>query len=134
MSGGGGGGGGGGAAPPPATGGGEPTFDASAVKPPTAAKIDKNLGMLITGCRDKETSADACPSGDPAQAYGALTNALVSIIKAQHQQRPGQLLPAKDLVMNVRELLLRGGFQQNPQLECTMENAERTFALPLAAS
>lgn len=89
--------------------------------------------MLITGCRDKETSADACPSGDPAQAYGALTNALVSIIRAQHQQRPGELLSAKDLVMNVRELLLRGGFAQNPQLECSLDVAERQFAVPLAA-
>ena len=36
-------------------------------------------GALITGCQAHETSADACPGGDPTKAYGALTNALTTI-------------------------------------------------------
>ena len=45
-------------------------------------------GVLITGCQSNETSADACPSGDPSKAFGALTNALTTIVQAQKSQNP----------------------------------------------
>lgn len=51
-------------------------------------------GVLITGCQSNETSADACPSGDPAKAFGALTNALTTIVNAQKGQNP-QARPAQ---------------------------------------
>lgn len=31
-------------------------------------KMPEHTGILITGCQSHETSADACPSGNPDQA------------------------------------------------------------------
>eukprot|EP00798_Chlamydomonas_sp_ICE-L_P019940 gene19940-26648_t len=69
--------GGGGAAAAVGGAGGDP---AASGKPQSGKKpadlLDPDVGILITGCQDKETSADACPSGDPNLAHGALSNAL----------------------------------------------------------
>ena len=58
-----GGGGGGGGAP------GEPNL---AIQHAGGAsreeKMPEHTGILITGCQSHETSADACPSGNPNQA------------------------------------------------------------------
>jgi hypothetical protein len=75
-------------------------------------------GVLITGCQDHETSADACPSGDPAKAFGALTNALTTIVKAAKQQNPNVVLTYQQVVQQVRQTLLQAKFEQNPCLEC----------------
>ncbi|CAA0815470.1 Metacaspase-4 [Striga hermonthica] len=36
--------------------------------------------ILMSGCQTDQTSADATPSGDPSRAYGALSDALQTII------------------------------------------------------
>jgi hypothetical protein len=38
--------------------------------PHPAGEAKKAFGVLITGCQAHETSADACPSGDPSKAFG----------------------------------------------------------------
>ncbi len=50
------------------------------------------VGILITGCQSNETSADACPSGNPDKAHGALSNAIQTVVKQHHAQNPGQPL------------------------------------------
>ncbi|KAD4982534.1 hypothetical protein E3N88_19205 [Mikania micrantha] len=39
-------------------------------------------GILISGCQTHETSADATPGGKPDQAYGALSNAIQTILES----------------------------------------------------
>ena len=51
-------------------------------------KRGKLSGVLVSGCRDHETSADACPSGDPSQAFGALTNAITAVVKNNTSGKP----------------------------------------------
>ena len=52
------------------------------------AAASRAAGCLVSGCRDHETSADACPSGNRSQAFGALTNALTTTIKHNTTGRP----------------------------------------------
>jgi hypothetical protein len=47
-----------------------------------------DAGVLITGCQSHETSADYTPTGDPADAYGALTTSLITAIRAFKAQDP----------------------------------------------
>ncbi|KAK9805150.1 hypothetical protein WJX72_002186 [[Myrmecia] bisecta] len=96
-------------------------------KPPPDAQLNPDVGVLISGCRDRETSADACPTGDPAQAYGALTNALTTVVNQHYKASPGQPITYMQVVAGVRELLGKSGFKQNPCLECSQGNAMRPF-------
>ncbi len=49
---------------------GEPALNIN--RPPGSGgreeKLGDDVGILITGCQSHETSADACPSGNPQQA------------------------------------------------------------------
>ena len=58
----------------------------------TGAEKKPATGVLITGCQSNETSADACPSGDPSKAFGALTNALTTTINAVKRQNPNAMV------------------------------------------
>lgn len=56
-----------------AAGGGQPSGPALNINRPPGSggreeKLGDDVGILITGCQSHETSADACPSGDPKQA------------------------------------------------------------------
>jgi hypothetical protein len=61
-------------------------------KPPSDQQLSEDVGILITGCQSHETSADACPSGNPDKAHGALSNAIQTVVKTHHQQNPGEPL------------------------------------------
>lgn len=61
-------------------------------KPPPDQQLAADTGILITGCQSHETSADACPSGNPAKAHGALSNAIQTVVRTHHQQNPGEPL------------------------------------------
>ena len=63
-------------------------------------------GVLITGCQSNETSADACPSGDPDKAFGALTNALTTTIDHVKKRNPKAAGNNKFIVTEVRIPLL----------------------------
>eukprot|EP00899_Mesostigma_viride_P012185 jgi/Mesvir1/20968/Mv08035-RA.1 len=87
-------------------------------------KLNEDVGILVTGCQSNETSADACPSGDPALAFGALTNAIKSVVTAKKGAAP---VTNRQLVVQVREYLKQGSFEQNPTLECSERNADIPF-------
>uniref|UniRef100_A0A1J3CS63 Metacaspase-6 n=1 Tax=Noccaea caerulescens TaxID=107243 RepID=A0A1J3CS63_NOCCA len=70
-------------------------------------------GILISGCQTDQTSADASPPGHPELAYGALTNAIQIILK----ETKGKI-SNKELVLKVRKLLKKQGFEQRPGLYC----------------
>lgn len=63
---------------------------AAGAKPSPDAQLPPHIGVLITGCQAAETSADACPSGDPSRAFGALTNALTTTVKEFKAAYPDQ--------------------------------------------
>lgn len=87
-----------------------------------SAKLPEDTGILITGCCDFETSADATPGGDKSKSFGALTNALTTIVKSNPD------INYYDLVTAIREELKKAGFTQNPCLECSQNNAKKVFA------
>lgn len=79
-------------------------------------------GILISGCQTDQTSADASPPGHPELAYGALTNAIQIIIK----ETKGKI-SNKDLVLKVRKLLKKQGFEQRPGLYCNDGYVDHQF-------
>eukprot|EP00898_Chlorokybus_atmophyticus_P006574 jgi/Chlat1/6918/Chrsp52S06592 len=99
-----------------------PVMPVPGQKPPPSQQLHKDVGVLITGCQSSETSADACPSGDKTQAYGALTNG-ISTVLARHNGP----ITFKQLVTEVRNHMKEKGFTQNPCLECSAANADKVF-------
>lgn len=79
-------------------------------------------GILISGCQTHETSADATPGGKPDQAYGALSNAIQTII----EESDGNVDNHK-LVTKARRLLKKQGFTQNPGLYCDDNHVKASF-------
>ncbi|KAI5076341.1 hypothetical protein GOP47_0008406 [Adiantum capillus-veneris] len=84
--------------------------------------VIKDLGILISGCQSHETSADANPTGKEGDAYGAMSNALQTILS--QQKGP---ITNHELVSKLREALQKQGFSQHPGLYCNDENASRPF-------
>jgi hypothetical protein len=80
--------------------------------------------VLVTGCRDTQTSADAEIGGS---FNGALTYNLVATIKAARGK-----LTYRELHDGTVKRLKRGGFSQVPQLEDRAPNLNRPFLAPLA--
>jgi uncharacterized caspase-like protein len=78
--------------------------------------------VLITGCRDDQTSADAFLGGD---YRGALTYYLVNAAKAA-----GGPLSYSDLHGRIRNALRPTAFSQVPQLEGRAANLNQTFLRP----
>jgi len=79
--------------------------------------------LLITGCRDTQTSADAYIGGS---YNGALTYHLVQAIKKANGN-----LSYRDLHAQTLAGLRRGDFDQVPQLEGRKGNFDRMFLSPL---
>jgi hypothetical protein len=79
--------------------------------------------ILIAGCRDTQTSADAHIGGS---YNGALTYKLVAAIT----EKTGKLSYG-ELHTRTVSLLKEGGFDQVPQLEGTAENFNRPFLASL---
>ena len=88
---------------------------------------DPGIGVLITGCQSNETSADACPSGDPTKAFGALTNALTTAVTAVKSKDPSANVTNEQLVSQVRSTLHKAKFTQNPCLECEKPQVSSPF-------
>jgi len=80
--------------------------------------------MLVTGCRDTQTSADAEIGGS---FNGALTYNLVATIKATRGK-----LTYRELHDGTVKRLRKGGFSQVPQLEGRAPCLDRPFLSPLA--
>ena len=74
---------------------------------------DQGNNILISGCKDNQTSADAYMGG---RYHGALTYSLVqSLIKKQFN------IKYLELVADINMILKNFGFQQEPQLEAKKE-------------
>ncbi|KAL2631795.1 hypothetical protein R1flu_016481 [Riccia fluitans] len=84
--------------------------------------VPDDTGVLVSGCMSNETSADANLTGDKSQAFGALSNGILTVL----QQRKGSI-SNKELVMEVRKLLQKQGFAQHPCLYCSDEDLNRPF-------
>jgi hypothetical protein len=80
--------------------------------------------VLVAGCRDTQTSADAEIGGS---FNGALTYHLVATIKAARGK-----LTYRELHDGTVKRLKKGGFSQVPQLEGRAPNLDRPFLSPLA--
>ncbi|KAL0353360.1 UNVERIFIED_CONTAM: Metacaspase-4 [Sesamum angustifolium] len=79
-------------------------------------------GILISGCQTDQTSADASPSGHASEAYGALSNAIQTIIAETDGRVSNQ-----ELVLRARELLKKQGFTQRPGLYCSDHHVDVPF-------
>ncbi|KAM5586911.1 metacaspase-4 [Rosa sericea] len=79
-------------------------------------------GILISGCQTDQTSADATPSGDPSQAYGALSNAIQTILAEE-----GGEISNQKLVHRAREILKEQGYKQRPGLYCSDHHTDAPF-------
>lgn len=78
--------------------------------------------VLVSGCQTNQTSADATPSGNSSEAYGALSNAIQTIIAATNGA-----VSNKELVMRARKMLQKQGFTQRPGLYCNDNLVEAPF-------
>jgi metacaspase-1 len=78
--------------------------------------------VLITGCRDTQTSADAYMGGT---YNGALTYSLCAVLK----EAKGKI-PYSDLHERTVQKLKRGRFDQVPQLEGQLKKFNRLFLSP----
>lgn len=105
----------------------KPTVLPPGQKPPVEEQLADEKGILITGCQAHETSADAYLGDDPSKAFGALSNALNTVVRSHHNKNPGQPISYTTLVYTVRELLAKTGFSQNPCLEGSSGNASANF-------
>jgi hypothetical protein len=81
-----------------------------------------DVGILLSGCQSNETSADANPSHNPADSYGAFSNAIQTVLS----QTDGPI-SNRDLILEVRKLLQSQGFKQHPCLYCSDANADGPF-------
>ncbi|XP_022157714.1 metacaspase-4-like [Momordica charantia] len=79
-------------------------------------------GILISGCQTDQTSADATPLGNAAASYGALSNAIQTILAESDGS-----VTNRELVLAAREKLKRQGFTQRPGLYCSDRHAHAPF-------
>ncbi|KAJ4836925.1 Metacaspase-5 [Turnera subulata] len=79
-------------------------------------------GILISGCQTDQTSADATPKGNAAEAYGALSNAIQTIIADTDGGITNQ-----ELVQRARSMLKKQGFTQRPGLYCSDNHVDAPF-------
>ncbi|MBA0699388.1 hypothetical protein E1A91_D13G152000v1 [Gossypium mustelinum] len=79
-------------------------------------------GILISGCQTDQTSADASPSGNASKAYGALSNAIQTIIADSDGS-----ITNKELVLKARQMLKKQGFTQQPGLYCCDHHVRAPF-------
>lgn len=79
-------------------------------------------GILISGCQTDQTSADASPAGNSSEAYGALSNAIQTIIAETDGTITNQ-----ELVLRARKMLKKQGFTQRPGLYCCDNHVDAPF-------
>ncbi|KAI5420985.1 metacaspase-4 [Lathyrus oleraceus] len=79
-------------------------------------------GILMSGCQTDQTSADACPAGNAANAYGAFSNAIQAII----EETDGSVTYS-ELVLKARQKLQKAGFTQKPGLYCSDHHVDEPF-------
>ena len=90
-------------------------------------KIMNNV-ILISGCMDNQTSADAFNLLNDKKHIGALTASFIKVL----EKRPQQLYDVFSFVSSVRTELRRGGFNQYPCLSSTIDiSKEPSMVMPV---
>lgn len=79
-------------------------------------------GILVSGCQTDQTSADASPPGKASEAYGALSNAIQTIIAESDGA-----VSNRELVLYARQMLKKQGFTQQPGLYCHDNHVDKPF-------
>ncbi|KAL9268552.1 Metacaspase-5-like protein [Drosera capensis] len=88
----------------------------------TSGRALPGNGILLSGCQTDQTSADASPSGNASEAYGAFSNVVQTILSESEEPITNQ-----ELVLKARELLKRQGFTQRPGLYCSDNYVDAPF-------
>ncbi|KAH7441000.1 hypothetical protein KP509_03G020300, partial [Ceratopteris richardii] len=83
-----------------------------------------DMAVLVSGCQSNETSADADPDGNPTHAYGALSNAIQTVLDSYQADQP---ISNSYLVNEVCCLLASQKFKQKPGLYCADDNLDAPF-------
>ena len=68
-------------------------------KPHPSNQLHKDAAVLISGCMDAETSADSTAPSDPTRACGAMTNALVTVVREHYYNYPSTPLTNKSALL-----------------------------------
>lgn len=88
----------------------------------TSQRAFPDNGILISGCQTDQTSADATPNNNPSESYGALSNAIQSILNESDGPVSNQ-----ELVLKSRQMLKKQGFTQRPGLYCSDSHVDVSF-------
>lgn len=84
--------------------------------------------MLISGCRDEQTSADAFNLLDDNKSVGALSASILKVLT----KKPEKIYNAFSLINSVRNELKRGNFQQYPCLSTNYDISECCSLIPVS--
>lgn len=83
--------------------------------------------MLISGCRDEQTSADAFNLLADNKSVGALSASILKVLA----KKPEKIYNAFSLINSVRNELKRGNFQQYPCLSTNYDISECCSLIPV---
>jgi hypothetical protein len=85
-------------------------------------RVDSDVSVLISGCQSDQTSADANPTHNPANSYGAFSNAVQTVLS-----RNPSPMTNRELVLAVQDVLQQEGFKQRPCLYCSDGKVDSAF-------
>ncbi|CAM6065855.1 unnamed protein product [Sphagnum tenellum] len=85
-------------------------------------RVDSDVSVLISGCQSDQTSADASPTHNPANSYGAFSNAVQTVLS-----RNPSPMTNRELVLAVQDVLQQEGFKQRPCLYCSDGKVDSAF-------
>lgn len=85
-------------------------FKPRVLQNPNIIPVEDQTGLLISGCKSNQTSADAWiqPAG---KFYGALTYTMLYLLQLYNYK-----ISYREIIVQLNELLPRGGFTQHPEL------------------
>jgi metacaspase-1 len=72
--------------------------------------------IMLSGCTDKQTSADAYNIENSGMYQGALTTSFINILK-----KSGYTVTIDELLDKIRKYLSKRGFEQIPQITCSKQ-------------
>lgn len=98
----------------------DPIINPKAAKPRfLVSTAEQGDAVLISGCRDDQTSADAYING---RYNGAATFSLINTLTKYNFD-----LSYEQLITGMNDYMIKNGYTQNPQLECKSEFFSKKF-------
>jgi hypothetical protein len=94
---------------------------ANQTAPTKGEDFNRRNGILLSGCKSTETSADAYIDG---KSQGFFTYALLRTLQENNYN-----ITYLDLITKINKLADKMGYEQNPQLECQDQWKQRKFLL-----